>query len=162
MENKKNREIVVEELIALISKGNAHVSFEEAVSGVDLELLTVVPDKLPYSIWQLIEHIRIAQWDIIEFCLSGDHESPEWPAAFWPDAVAAVKKEDFEKSLQQISEDRIRFFELLKDPSKDLYQPFTYGDGQNLFREALLIADHTAYHVGEVIIIRRLLGNWKS
>lgn len=162
MENKKNREIIIEELIALISKGNAHVSFEEAVSGIDLKLLTVVPDKLPYSIWQLIEHIRIAQWDIVEFCLSAAHESPEWPAAFWPDAVQAVKKEELEKSLKQISEDRIRFFDLLKDPSKDLYQPFTYGDGQNLFREALLIADHTAYHVGEVIIIRRLLGNWKT
>lgn len=159
---EENRGIVVVELVNLIDKGNAHASFEDAVNHVPLELLTRIPQDLPYSIWQLVEHIRIAQWDIVEFCLGPDHQSPKWPDEYWPDQAEVVTRAQWENSLAQIKADRERFFGLLKDPEIDLYQPFAYGDGQSLFREALLIADHNAYHVGEIIVIRRLLGNWKS
>lgn len=160
--SEQNRGIIILELISLIDKGNAHASFEDAVKEIPLELLTKAPDGLPYSIWQLVEHIRITQWDIVEFCSSPDHKSPKWPDEYWPKAVEAVTKEDWENSLAEIKKDRERFFDLLKDQEIDLYAPFDYGDGQSIFREALLIADHNAYHVGEIIVIRRLLHNWKS
>lgn len=160
--SEQNRGIIVIELISLIDKGNAHASFEDAVKGISMELLTRVPEGLPYSIWQLVEHIRIVQWDIVEFCLSPGHQSPKWPDEYWPENPQAVTKEGWEKSLAQIITDRNRFFDLLKDQEVDLYTPFDYGDGQSVFREALLIADHNAYHVGEIIVIRRLLGDWKS
>jgi len=159
---EKNRGIVVVELISLIDKGNAHASFEEAIEGVSLALLTEVPAGLPYSIWQLVEHIRITQLDIVEFCLNSNHQSPVWPDQYWPAAVEMVTKDQWENSLIQIKKDRERFFEILKDQEIDLYTPFDYGNGQSVFREALLIADHNAYHVGEIIVIRRLLKDWKS
>ncbi|HEY0176657.1 MAG TPA: DinB family protein [Pedobacter sp.] len=160
--NKDNRKVVVEELISLISKGNAHASFEDAVAGVSMDLLTVVPDRLPYNIWQLAEHIRIAQWDIVEFCLDPNHKSPKWPDEYWPSADSKADKKKWEATLAGISKDRERFFDLLRDERRDLYETFSYGDGQCIFREALLLADHTAYHTGEIIVIRRLLNDWKS
>ena len=162
METKQDRAIIVAELIELINKGNAHLSFEDAVAGIDPKLLTVIPEHLPYSLWQLIEHIRITQWDIVEFCLHPDHVSPEWPAQYWPAPEEKADQVKLASSLKQIKVDRERFFALLNDPDKDLYTAFPYGDGQNLFREALLIADHTSYHLGELIVLRRLLGNWTS
>lgn len=162
MDNKQSRAVLTAELIDLINKGNAHMSFEDAVAGVELDLLTVIPDDLPYSIWQLIEHIRITQWDIVEFCLSKDHVSPKWPDEYWPEPVEKVSQEQLNASIQQVKTDRERFFSLLNDINRDLYTAFPYGEGQTLLKEALLIADHTSYHLGEIIVLRRLLGNWKS
>lgn len=158
----ENRKVIVEELITLISKGNAHASLEDAVAGVNLDLLAVIPEGLPYGLWQLVEHIRITQWDILEFCKGPDHQSPKWPDEYWPPAGGTVSKDKWEETLASIRKDREEFFELLRDEQKDLYEPFTYGDGQNLFREALLIADHNSYHLGEIIVVRRLLKDWKS
>jgi uncharacterized damage-inducible protein DinB len=156
-----NRGIIVVELVSLINKGNAHVSFDEAIEGISLELATKKPDALPYSVWELVEHIRITQWDIVEFCLGADHQSPVWPDEYWPSATAEITQQQWQESLSQIHKDRERFFEILKDQATDLYSPFEYGDGQNVLREALLIADHNSYHVGQIIVLRRLLGDWK-
>jgi hypothetical protein len=158
----ENRKIIVEELISLISKGNAHASFEDAVAGVNLNLITEVPDGLPYGLWQLVEHIRITQWDILEFCKGPDHQSPKWPDEYWPNTGGTVSKEKWTETLESIRKDREEFFELLREEARDLYEPFAHGDGQNLFREALLIADHNSYHLGEIVIVRRLLKDWKS
>jgi len=159
----QNRKTVVNELITLIEKGNAHASFEDAVDGINLHLLNKVPDNLPYSLWQLVEHIRIAQWDIVEFCIDQQHQSPKWPDEYWPEAGSTeIDQQAWQSALKQIRDDRQRFIDLLKDPANDLYEPFAHGNGQNLFREALLIADHTSYHTGEIIVIRRLLNDWKS
>lgn len=157
-----NRKFIVEELISLIGKGNAHASFEDAVKGVSMDVVTVIPDHLPYGIWHLAEHIRITQWDILQFCLDPGHQSPKWPDEYWPAPDDTVSKEKWEATLAAIHKDREEFFELLRDEQKDLYEPFSYGDGQSIFREALLIADHNSYHVGEIIVVRRLLNNWKS
>lgn len=159
--DKDIRNRITSELITLIEKGNAHVSFDEAVSGLPADLRTVTPHGLPYNIWQLLEHIRITQWDIVEFCLSSQHESPKWPEGYWPEEYPEkVDDLTWEASVNQIREDRSRFFDLLKDPEKNLLEAFAYGDGQNLVREALLIADHTSYHTGEIIVLRRLLNTW--
>ena len=157
-----NRKIIVDELTALIEKGNAHASFEDAVAGVSLDLIAKVPEGLPYGIWHMAEHLRIAQWDILEFCLGPNHESPKWPDEYWPEVGEEVTKEQWEATVSAFKRDRASFLELLKDEKRDLFAPFEYGDGQSLFREALLLADHNSYHLGEIIVIRRLLGDWKS
>lgn len=156
----QKKDTLIEELIFLIEKGNAHVSFDKAIAGIPPGLRGAVPDKLPYSIWQLAEHIRITQWDILEFCLSEQHESPQWPEGYWPGHKASVGDETWENTMAGIRKDRERFVALLREEGKDLFTPFPYGTGQNLLREALLIADHISYHTGEILLARRLLDCW--
>jgi len=151
----------ISELRFLLDKGNAHVSFEEAVADIPLKLLTVVPEGLPYSIWQLAEHIRITQWDIVAFCESETHVSPKWPDEYWPKARKTVTGQQWKDCLTAINHDRSRFINMLQDRADELTKPFPYGSGQSLLREALLIADHTAYHLGEILVLRRLLHCWK-
>lgn len=150
----------VKALIALLNGGHAHAKTDEALANLPAKLRGEAPHGLPYSIWQLAEHIRITQWDILEFSRNPNHVSPKWPDEYWPEARASVSDSDWEKTLAGIKADRDAFIELLKAPDVDLYTPFSYGDGQNLLREAMLIADHTSYHTGEILVIRRLLGAW--
>ncbi len=153
---------VRKQLTALLLGSNAHQSFDDAVEDLPAALRGEVPDKLPYSIWQLVDHIRIAQWDILAFSRDQNHQSPSWPSGYWTKDVAPADDAAWEQALAQIRQDRDAFVALLHDEHHDLYAPFAHGDGQNLLREALLIADHNAYHVGEIIIIRRLLGAWEE
>ena len=156
-----NSKEVVKQLKELILKGNAHATLEDALANIPKAALGKVPAKLPYSIWQLAEHIRITQWDILEFSKDAKHKSPKWPDEYWPKEKAPKEANAFEKCVKQIKKDRKEFITLLEKEDTDLYTPFPHGQGQNLLREAMLIADHTSYHVGEIIVIRRLLGNWK-
>ena len=151
---------VIKELEATLEKGNAHATFEEAVKDIPHKLLGEIPDGLPYSLWQLVEHIRITQWDILEFSKSAQHKSPSWPSGYWPKEKAPAHPGDLKKSVDQTLADRKAFIQLLKKAGGDLHTPLEHGDGQTLFREALLIIDHTAYHTGEIIVLRRLLGDW--
>jgi hypothetical protein len=151
---------VIKELEEVIKKGNAHAGFDEAVKGIKPDLIGVVPDGLPYSLWQLIEHIRITQWDILEFSRDPLHKSPKWPDEYWPKEPAPAHPGDVKKSVEQMAADRKAFIGLLHAAGEEIYAPFAHGDGQSLFREALLIADHTSYHTGEIIILRRLLNDW--
>ncbi len=160
MKSTTNQEHIVKELELLISKGNAHVSFEEAVENIPPALLGTIPSGLPYSIWQLVEHIRITQWDILEFSKDPKHVSPEWPSGYWPKEKAPSHTGDFKKSVDRVLADRKEFIRLLHHAGEELFTPFAHGDGQTLFREALLIADHTSYHTGEIIVLRRLLKDW--
>jgi hypothetical protein len=155
------RENIVAELRLLLVKGNAHIPFEEACADIPLPLLTKTVPNLPYSIWQLVEHIRIDQRDVLEFCRNPAHVSPEWPAAYWPAPAAAVDAAHWEATLKQINHDRDQFIALLEDPAQDLFTPFPHGTGQTLVREALLIADHNAYHTGQILLVRRLLQDWE-
>ena len=159
--NKGNTNEVIKQLKDLLLAGNAHVSLNNAFKDVAENIRGILPDKLPYSIWQLAEHIRIAQWDILEFSHNPRHVSPKWPEGYWPKEAAPKDEEAWKNCIIRIKKDREAFIALLEDPEVDLYKPFAHGDGQNLLREALLIADHNSYHVGEVIAIRRLLGDWK-
>ena len=115
---------------------------------------------MPYSIWQLVEHIRIAQWDMLKFSQDEKYESPQWPKGYWVKDVAPKDDAEWESSLKQIKDDLNEFINLLK--SGDIYKAIPHGDGQSILREALQIADHNAYHTAEIIVIRRLLGDWKS
>ncbi len=149
------------QLIALLEKAQAHVSLEDALKDITPEVYSVVPGGLPYSIWQLVEHIRIAQWDILDFSRNPDYKEMKWPEDYWPKETAPKDLKAWNQSLQLIRNDLNAFIELIKDESNDLYAPFPWGSGQNLLREALLIADHNAYHAGEIVLVRRLLNAWK-
>ncbi len=152
---------IVKELEAALQKGNAHASLEETVKDIPHKILGAVPEGLPYSLWQLIEHIRITQWDILEFSRDPRHQSPAWPEGYWPKERSPAHAGDLKKSVDRIIADRKAFIGLLQKAGDQLHTPFEHGDGQTLFREALLIIDHTAYHTGEIIVLRRLLGDWK-
>ncbi len=152
---------VVSELVFLLKTGNAHAGFEDAVHDVTEEIIGKKPHHLPYSIWQLVEHIRIVQWDILEFSRNPRHQSPNWPEGYWPGEAAPDNLAAFKKSVRQVGEDREAFIALLEDDRNNIYEPFAHGDGQTLLREALVLADHTSYHTGEIILLRRLLGAWK-
>jgi len=155
--DQPTRAALLAELTALLAGGNAHATFEQAIAGLPAPLRNQAVPEVPYTIWHLVEHLRIAQWDIVEFCLNPAHESPEWPAGYWPSQAATVDEAGWQAALHAIAHDRQRFTTLLENPATDFFTPLPHGDGQNILREALLIADHAAYHTGEIILMRRLL-----
>jgi hypothetical protein len=161
MNNPANAKELIKQLKDLILKGNAHATTDHALDDVPAKIRGIVPDKLPYSIWQIAEHIRITQADILDFSINPDYKEREWPASYWPNEKLPKDDAAWEHTIKQIKKDRSDFIALLEKDDVDLYTPFPWGDGQNLLREALLIADHNSYHTGELIVIRRLLGHWK-
>lgn len=158
--NQESRAAIISELVELIKKGNAHLPFEKAVANLPEKLRSVIPTNLPYSIWQLIEHMRITQKDILVFSSSDNYKPINWPDDYWTENKETVSDEEWNRSLEEIKKDRDTFLELLKDTQNDLFHTFEWGEGQNLFREALLIADHNSYHTAEIIVIRRFLKSW--
>lgn len=158
--DKHTRAALVAELTALLAGGNAHATLEHACADLPAPLRNQAVPGLPYTIWQLVEHIRIAQHDIVEFCLNPAHVSPEWPAGYWPSKSLAVDEIGWQVTLTQLETDQQRFIDLLEDPATDFFAPLLHGTGQNILREALLLGDHAAYHTGEIILVRRLLGAW--
>jgi len=158
-----NAELVLalrEHLVELLDGGGAHIGVIDALKNFPPDKRGLQPPELPYSAWQLVEHIRIAQWDIVEFCLNPAHESPPWPEGYWPDTEAPPKQESWTKSLKQIDEDLARMERFVRDPKTELLTPLPHGDGQTPAREAMLLADHNAYHLGQLIAVRRLLDAW--
>lgn len=150
------------QLKALLDGGQAHATLDAAVSGVPFAVQGRVPDGLPYSPWQLLEHIRIAQQDILHFSdnADGSYQEMKWPDEYWPKSPAPPSVSAWDESVAAMKQDRAAFETLLAE--RDLTEPFPWGDGkQNLLREALLIADHESYHTGELIVTRRLLGAWQ-
>lgn len=157
----KQQDALNDELLRLLDGGTAHVSLHDALKGLPAEARGKVVGDLPYSIWQIVEHIRIAQWDMLEYSRDAGHESPEWPDEYWPTDPEPPSDSAWRKSIKQINSDLEQFKELLQQTA-NIYKPFPHGDGQTLLREALQIADHNAYHIAEIVVIRRLLGCWKK
>ncbi|MEO6894915.1 MAG: DinB family protein [Ginsengibacter sp.] len=151
---------IIDNLINLLNKGNAHISLDEALKDIPFDDLGKKPDGLPYSLWQIAEHIRIAQSDILSFSKDSHHQSPKWPDDYWPKEVKPSSEEEWAKCVKQIKNDRKKFIDLLKKSPGNLFTPFEYGNGQTLLREALVLADHHSYHTGEIIILRRILKIW--
>lgn len=150
-----------EHLLDLLHGGNAHVTFDDAVNGFPVELTGVRPEGAPHSAWELVEHLRIAQEDILRFSQSAGHVSPPWPRGYWPNSPAPAREGQWQETIDAVRRDLAEFESILKDPARDLFTKFPWGEGQTLLREALLIADHNAYHVGQLVIVRRLLGAWE-
>jgi hypothetical protein len=154
---------VRQELIAALKGGNAHARFEDVVANFPARLRSEKAG-LPYSAWQLLEHIRIAQNDILLFSTNqdGSYKELNFPDDYWPEAVAPPSASAWEISVASVLSDRDDMIQLLDDPKHNLVAPFSWGEGQNLLREAILIIDHTSYHVGELLALRRLLGIWPA
>jgi hypothetical protein len=153
------------ELEMLLDGGQAHATFAAAVADFPSQLRGVVPEDLPYSAWQIVEHMRIAQRDILDFSRNSDglYVSRKWPDSYWPDSPEPPNGHAWQSAIHEIGDDRKAFEALLTDASDaDLTMPFTWGDGQNLLHEAFLVAAHMSYHTGELIVVRRLLGAWKK
>jgi hypothetical protein len=150
------------QLTALLNGGQAHATFDDAVKDFPEEHRGTVPEGLPYSAWQLLEHLRATQHDILLFSAppTGGYQPLAWPDDYWAKSAKPSSAQAWEASIAAVHKDREAFEKLISNPDADLYKPFRWGEGQNLLREALLIADHNAYHIGELILLRRLLGIW--
>ena len=149
-------------LLDLLEGKGAHLDFESVVTGMPWRRAGERPEGLAHSVWQLVEHLRIALWDLVEFSRDPKHESPPWPEGYWPPNAAPAGEEDWEASLAAYRRHLGEMRELVADPGRDLFVRFPWGDGQTLAREAMLAADHAAYHLGQVVQVRRLLGEWRS
>ncbi|HUI82881.1 MAG TPA: DinB family protein [Candidatus Binatia bacterium] len=151
-----------QQLAKAIDWHEAHADFSAAVADFPAKLRGRVPEGLPYSAWQLLEHIRIALWDIVEFCRDARHKSPPWPEDYWPKKAAPPSEEAWEQSVHAIRDNLEAMRKLISDANHDLFKPLPHGSGQTLFREALLVADHNAYHLGQLVLVRKALGVWKA
>ena len=160
-EETVNEKALREHLENLLTGGGAHVDWKATFSGVPPKMRGVRPSGVPYSLWELLEHLRIAQWDILEFSRDAKHVSPEWPKGYWPDSEAPPNAKAWDKSLKLFARDLAAMKKLVASPKTDLFAKIPHGTGQTILRETLLVADHNAYHLGQALTVRRLLGIWK-
>jgi hypothetical protein len=147
-------------LLYLLGGGGAHIDLERAIVGIPVELRGVRPANTPFTTWRLLEHMRICQWDILEFSRNPKHVSPQWPKGYWPAGDAPPDAAAWDRSVEALRRDLEAMQVLVADSSHDLFASIPHGDGQTLLREALLVADHNAYHLGQMVLLRRLLGAW--
>ena len=147
-------------LLYLLGGGGAHLSFDDAIRGWPVKLRGVKPAGAPHTAWQLLEHLRLAQWDILEFSRNPKHVSPGFPEGYWPKTETPPGKTAWDKSIAGFRGDLKAMQKLVKDPKADLHARIPHGDGQTVLREALLVADHNAYHLGQLAMLRKLLGAW--
>ena len=148
-------------LLSLLTGGNAHTDFETAIKNIPPALRGKRPKGAEHSLWEVLEHMRIAQWDILEFSRDPKHRSPDWPGGYWPATPAPPDDKAWDKSVRAFRRDLKAMCALVAEESTDLFARIPHGDGQTILREALLVADHNAYHLGEMVLVRRLLGAWK-
>src|SRR6185437_7993980 len=156
----RNDRDLSQHLVELITGSNAHASFNDSVKDLPAELCGKTPKSAGHSPWQLLEHLRIAQWDILEFSRNAQHESPKWPEGYWPASAVPPDEKAWDKSVRAFRRDQKSMCDLIADPATNLYSKIPHGTGQTILREALLVADHNAYHVGQLILVRKLLGAW--
>lgn len=149
-----------EHLTRLLTWQDAHVPFDAAVRGLPASLHGIVPQGAPYSCWQLLEHLRLTQLDILEFCRSSSYQEPTWPDDYWPGSPNPPSPEAWDQSIARYLRDRAELVRLAQDPEIDLFANIPHGSGQTYLRELLLVADHNAYHIGQLVLVRRLLGAW--
>ena len=151
-----------EHVRTLLQGGNAHMTFEEAVADFPREEMNATAPHVPYTPWHLLEHIRIAQWDILEFIRKPGHVSPPWPEGYWPASEARADDDAWEHTIASYYADRHALREMVADPSVDLYAQIPHGTGQTILREILLVADHSAYHLGEFAMLRQVMQTWRN
>jgi len=149
-----------EHLAALLKGGDAHARFSEAVGGFPAAKRGILAEGLVHTGWQLLEHLRIAQWDMLEFSRNAKHVSPQFPEDYWPKSPAPPDEEAWDKSVASFENDLREMFKLVKNPKTDLYAKIPHGEGQTILREALVLADHNSYHLAQLVDLRRALGAW--
>ena len=146
----------------LISGGGGHAKFDDVIRNFPPGLRGTKPKDLPHTAWMLLEHMRIAQWDILAFSRNAQHKSPKWPTGYWPKTAAPRSPAAWNKSIAQFRTDQQAMLALVANPNTDLFAKIPWGDGQTILREALLVADHNAYHLAQIVDVRRLLGAWQE
>jgi DinB family protein len=151
-----------EHVLYLLNGGGAHARFDDVIKDISENLRGAKADGLPHSAWMLLEHLRLAQSDILEFSRNSKHKSPEWPGGYWPKTATPPSTAAWNKSVRQFRKDLKAMQSLVANPKTDVYARIPWGDGQTVLREALLLADHNAYHLGQLVDLRRLLGAWKK
>ena len=149
-------------LSQLLQKSDAHADLDSALNGLDGQSRGIKLPHLPYTIWQLVEHLRIAQQNILDFCKNENYKPLAWPEEYWPKETAPENEQQWTETLNGIRKSLADFTGLVTAESSDLLKPFAHGNGQNLLREAILVIDHLSYHTGQIILIRRLLDNWEA
>lgn len=156
----KNDDLLRKQVVSLLTWGEAHADFDAAVANMPFELQGKTPKGAEHSPWQLLEHLRIALSDIVEFSRDPKHQSPEFPKGYWPSSAAPPDAKAWEASVKAYQKYLRKMCDLVADDSTDLFAKIPHGDGQTILRQALLAADHNAYHIGQLVIVRRLLGAW--
>ncbi len=149
---------VREHVLYLLQGGGAHLGFEQAIADLPEELRGAKVEGITHTPWRLLEHMRICQWDILEFSRNPDHISPEFPDGYWPEEDAPPGSTSWDQSVQRFRDDLQAMIDLVANSDTDLYAPIPNGDGQTILREALLVADHNAYHLGQLVLLRHCLG----
>ena len=156
-----NHAALRQHIVDLLNGGNAHATFDQAVKDFPPALRGKTPRGAEHSPWQLLEHLRIAQSDILEFSRDPNHKSPKWPEGYWPARPEPPGEKAWDKSVRAFRRDLKALSAMAANESVDLFAKIPHGDGQTVLRELLLAADHNAYHIGQLILVRRLLGAWK-
>ena len=155
-----NDDALRKHLLELLQGGHAHPDNETAIAKLPVEKQGLKPPGLPHTPWRLLEHMRIAQWDILRFSIDPHHVSPDFPTGYWPEGDAPPDGTAWDRSVAAFRADLKSMMDLVSDPKTDLFAPIPHGQGQTILREALLVADHNAYHVGQLVTVRRMLGAW--
>jgi hypothetical protein len=155
-----NDKILREHVRKLLAERQAHVDWKTALKGFPANKRGVKPSGSRHSAWELLEHTRIAQWDILEFSRNPKHVSPDWPSGYWPKTPKPPNSKAWDKSVKSLENDLKSMADLIMDPKTDLFSRIPHGSGQTVLREALLVADHNSYHLGQFVALRRLLGSW--
>lgn len=145
-------------LLELLAGGSAHAKFEDVVKGLPARLRGVKPAEFPHTAWMLLEHLRLAQWDILEFSRNPKHKSPPWPEGYWPESESPPSEKAWTFSMADFRKDLRAVQQLVSNPKTNLYAKLPWGDGQTVLREALLVADHNAYHLGQLVMLRKCMG----
>ena len=156
----EHEEALREQLVSLLKGGGAHVHFMDAIEGFPAAKRGTYAQGLAHTGWQLLEHARIAQWDILEFSRNAEHVSPEFPEGYWPKTPAPASEEEWNRTVEAFEHDLREMIKLIENPHTDLYAKIPHGQGQTLLREALVLADHNSYHLGQLVDLRRALGSW--
>ena len=157
----QNEKALRQQIIDLLTKENAHAGFDSAIKDLPPNLRGQRPKGVEHSPWEILEHMRIAQEDIVDFSVNPNYKALAWPEEYWPKTPAPPSDADWDSSVERFRGDLKKMCDLVANDATDLFQKIPHGDGQTILREALLIADHNAYHLGELVLVRRLLGAWK-
>jgi uncharacterized damage-inducible protein DinB len=160
MKQDRKDKALREHVLYLLDGGGAHAKFDDVVADIPPKLLAQKPAGLPHSLWRLLEHLRIAQGDILEFSRNPKYVPPKWPEGYWPKTEGPPSPAAWNASVKKFRQDLKAMQDLVKDSKTDLFAKISWGDGQTVLREALLLADHNAYHLGQMLDVRRLLGAW--
>ncbi|HZD57438.1 MAG TPA: DinB family protein [Anaerolineales bacterium] len=149
-----------DQLLALLRGGNAHMPYDQAVADFPINKINTRPPNVPYTPWHLLEHMRLTQWDILEFIKNPRHVSPPWPDGYWPDRDAQADQAAWQKTIQSFRADLKALQDIVQDPDTDLYAPIAHARNYTIFREILVVSDHSSYHIGEFAILRQVMGTW--